>query len=370
MATYTTQIKSICEHFAKEKGETSNKPDAIIASARAEIFDFDYPIHNEDYKPVLETKILRHFYTREIGLETFELWRLFLNDRLNMIMPYYVQMYKSAELQFDPFIDTTFEMKHDGTGQTNKDVSNSSVQNATGETSGRTVGSQETKDTGSSETTTNEIGSSTSQTDASGSTKSEGSTSGTSSETGKTTSKSETSGTGKETVDETHNGHEHFSDTPQGNLADVENGEYLTNATYKKDAHESEVNKTEGSTNEGEGTSESNGTTSGTSKDEGSHTDTSKTDASGSSTGTSKTDNVDVTHGDMQQETSGTSKNDTSTQSQGAEEVKTVDAYLDRVVGKRNGMTYSEMLLKLRETFINIDASIINDLRDLFMTVY
>ena len=49
-------------------------------------FDFkmtDYPIFDENYREVLETKILKHFYFREIGFETFALWKFKLNEKLN-----------------------------------------------------------------------------------------------------------------------------------------------------------------------------------------------------------------------------------------------------------------------------------------------
>ena len=49
------------------------------------IFDFDFPIFDEDYKIPLEKKILRHYYLREIGFETLGVWKLKLNDKLNEI---------------------------------------------------------------------------------------------------------------------------------------------------------------------------------------------------------------------------------------------------------------------------------------------
>ena len=47
-----------------------------------------------------------------------------------------------------------------------------------------------------------------------------------------------------------------------------------------------------------------------------------------------------------------------------------IKSYISHVVGKEGGETYSEMLNKFRETFLNIDMMIINDLKDLFMNVY
>lgn len=44
------------------------------------------------------------------------------------------------------------------------------------------------------------------------------------------------------------------------------------------------------------------------------------------------------------------------------------DSYLDKVLGCEGNQ--SEMLLKFRETFLNIDMMIINELKDLFFTIY
>ena len=48
----------------------------------------------------------------------------------------------------------------------------------------------------------------------------------------------------------------------------------------------------------------------------------------------------------------------------------TTDEYLQRVSGKSGGMSYSAMLLEYRETFINIDEMIIEELSDLFFGLW
>jgi hypothetical protein len=50
----------------------------IIDAARTSIFSFSYPIYDSQHKPELERKILKHYYTREIGAETVGLWKLWL----------------------------------------------------------------------------------------------------------------------------------------------------------------------------------------------------------------------------------------------------------------------------------------------------
>lgn len=120
MAKYTTEVRSICEHYAglKEPAGYSSIRN-IIEQARPHVFDFDYPIFDESYRGVLETKILKHYYTREIGLETVGLWKLKLDTKLNEIMPYYNQLYRSELIEFNPLYDsnltTDYQKKGSGT---------------------------------------------------------------------------------------------------------------------------------------------------------------------------------------------------------------------------------------------------------------
>jgi len=79
MAKYTTQLRSLID-------------------AQYQIFDFDYPIFDENYRGVLEQKILDFYLFREIGFETAAQFKHFLKTRLNVIMPYYNQLYLTTNL--------------------------------------------------------------------------------------------------------------------------------------------------------------------------------------------------------------------------------------------------------------------------------
>lgn len=70
-----------------------------------QVFDFDYPIFDPLYKPVLEQKIVDWYYFREIGLETPAQFKHFLKSKLNVIMPYYNQWYASNKVfeTYDPY---------------------------------------------------------------------------------------------------------------------------------------------------------------------------------------------------------------------------------------------------------------------------
>ena len=107
MSKYTTEVRYICETMAGlTESEGYNSINEIIENAIPHIFDFDYPMFDENYRRVLEKKIIKHYYTREICMETYGLWKLKLDDRMNIIMPYYNELYKSAALEFNPFWDT------------------------------------------------------------------------------------------------------------------------------------------------------------------------------------------------------------------------------------------------------------------------
>lgn len=106
MSKYTTEVRFICEQNAGlSDSEGANSINDIIAKSREKIFDFSFPMFDENYRATLETKILKHYYTREIGFETVGLWKHFLDMRLNEIMPYYNQLYKSETIEFNPMYD-------------------------------------------------------------------------------------------------------------------------------------------------------------------------------------------------------------------------------------------------------------------------
>lgn len=133
MSKYTTELRFICEQQSGlDESVGYNDVNTVISNARPKIFNFTYPIFDNAYKPTLETKILKHFYTREIGLETYGLWKLKLDTRLNEIMPYYNKLYESELLEFNPLY--THDIKttgykhnsgehHDDIGYGGRDVS-------------------------------------------------------------------------------------------------------------------------------------------------------------------------------------------------------------------------------------------------------
>lgn len=89
-------------------------------------FDFkmtDYPIFDETYRETLNNNILHHYYENEIGFETAPLFRFYLNQKLNEIMPYYNELYKVQKKLIDDKlllnnVNLTEELKGRNTTQT------------------------------------------------------------------------------------------------------------------------------------------------------------------------------------------------------------------------------------------------------------
>lgn len=74
----------------------------------------DYPIYTPAYRQTLNNKIIHHFYFREIGFETPALFANRLREKMHLIMPYYNQLYESANLEFDPLTNYKSTETYDG----------------------------------------------------------------------------------------------------------------------------------------------------------------------------------------------------------------------------------------------------------------
>ena len=57
----------------------------------------NYPIFNETYRDTLNNNILNFYYENEIGFETAELFKFYLNNTMQLIMPKYNIMYEKQE---------------------------------------------------------------------------------------------------------------------------------------------------------------------------------------------------------------------------------------------------------------------------------
>ena len=222
---------------------------SIITSAIPKIFSFSFPIFDEKYRTILEKKILKHFYTREICEETVGLWKLRLDTKLNEIMPYYNKLYKSELLEFNPLYTTNLTRTKKTDYDSNKNTTNNGTVKSTSESNG------------------------------------------------------------SDTVTNSNVKIDLYSDTPQGALTGVENETYLTNARKTSDSGNSS-----------------------------------------SSTSNSITGNV--------------TNSDSSTDA-----LNSTEDYLETVIGFE-GSSASDLLIKYRDTFLNIDMMVIEDLETLFFQLW
>lgn len=237
MSKYTTEVRFICESKSGlENSKGCDDVDEILNNSWNKIFTTKAEIFDENYRAVICKKILKHYYLREICSETVGIWKLWLNTRLEEILPYYNQLYKSALLEFNPLYDVNITRTHNRTIDENKTENGTSTETSTDKNTG-----SGTRDNTTSGTNKN-------------------------------------SGTSSVTDNGSSNSKDLYSDTPQGALTGVETETYLTNAR--------KITNTDSST------SESTNSGNGEYKDTGSvkYTDTSERantkNGSNSNTGT------------------------------------------------------------------------------------
>lgn len=279
MSKYTTEVRFICESKSGlEESKGASSVDEVIANSWSKIFTSKVSFFDEAYRSVLCQKILKHYYLREIGAETVGIWMLWMNTRLEEIMPYYNQLYESAKIEFDPMHDVDLTRKHERNVDGTSKEDGTRTDNTTGK---RTLtGNRDTDNTGISTRIT-------------------------------------TSGS-----DETKR--DLYSDTPQGAITGLENENYLTNARKI-------TNNVNGTGNEETDTIENTGTNYSETEDT-----TSKVDGITSNTGSSST----------------------------------TEDYLETITGKQGTESFSSLLKKFRETFLNIDMQVIEEFSDLFFGLW
>lgn len=73
----------------------------LINDAHYDLQLTNYPLFDSNYRNTLNNKIINHFMFREYSADTPDQFRFFLNRKLNEIMPYYNELYRSAALNYD-----------------------------------------------------------------------------------------------------------------------------------------------------------------------------------------------------------------------------------------------------------------------------
>lgn len=347
------------------------------------LFDFDYPMvagHREQ----LEEKIVDHYYFHEINFETVDMFKQRLKSKLNMIMPYYVQMYKSECLVQHPLVSEhlveSFSRVNDVVAlrtATNYDrVNETTLDRIT-----NTMDFTSTEDFGANEqgtadgtldraTMSNEVMDRETTLDT---------------DTTATSDRDTTVDTTQKVVlDESTSGSKTtmFSDTPQQNFV-VGDGVTNPDGSYTPISMYATTYTSENTT----GTKDSEQNTTGVSTENMGQTDKGTVDTTENVTQTNNASSQqdDVTHNEHEvdrtsktdfvsnNKSSGQNATDREAYTVGTDSSKRDEKYLTdhskKLVGIK-GKSESELLNLFRTTFINVDKLIIGDLSVLFLGVY
>lgn len=98
--------------------------DDKLDDTRQYIFDFDYPVLDNETKKRIEIAILKHYYYREIAFETVGMFKIKLNDRLNLIMSRYNALYEKQDLSLSPYINSYLSEYGNGNNSANNSTEN------------------------------------------------------------------------------------------------------------------------------------------------------------------------------------------------------------------------------------------------------
>lgn len=441
MSNFTTEVRWICETAYNDAHPDQQGSIAdIISAGRASIFDFQYPIFDENYRSVLETKILKHYYTREIGEETVGLWKLRLDARMNEIMPFYNKLYNSELLQFNPLYDVDVERTYVKQGSASKNERDNGTLNSTDsmtgtvDDSGTATGtSSNTRTIDTTETTDNTVEHTGTITDAetgtlsvdnTGTVTDSGTSGNTKTRTGTERTQGETtvdgtvvtanSGTDTENTErDNKNDHwDYYSDTPQGTIGfipgssgtpqastAVRNQTYLTNVRHVTDdtdgstedrtmthGHRIQADDDTTTTTDSTLTSNTTETDTGTSGNTRTLNTSEDTESSKRNVRTLSNEDItsqtisdigsirdagntsDTTANTREYNTTNTKESETSNTATGS--YTNLDEYTETIQGKHGSSSYAKMLMEFRETFLNIDAMIIENLSDLFFGLW
>ena len=103
-----------------------------IKSLKDNNFDFglkNYPIFNESYRETLNNHILNYYYESEIGFETAELFKFYLNNTMDLIMYKYNILYEKQEQALENIFNNV-NLKENSTRNNKNKINTSSNSNS------------------------------------------------------------------------------------------------------------------------------------------------------------------------------------------------------------------------------------------------
>lgn len=300
----------------------------------------NYPIFSESHREELNDKIVNHFRYREIGFETINQFVFALNRKMLEIMPFYNQLYESEELELSALTNYSYDEVSKKTGADLLEKRGKDDNKQTGNTTKTDTGTQENLQTGKDTQIFEDVKNKTTY----GSSENENTTTSEDVNHGQTTN-----------ITGTNSSKKVHSDTPQGMLS----ANFPESANYASDADVSK-DTTNQTTTQG-GTDTTTGTLKGVKGKTGSD----------ESVQTGKIITEHETNGKLINDL--TSKTDFSTDNTityGSDSKQNYNNQLATNKKGYQGISPSELLQKYRETFLNIDMLVIEDLEELFISVF
>lgn len=381
MSKYTTEVRFICEEksgLSESKG--CDDVDNIIANSWNKIFTTNCDFFDEEYRSILCSKILKHYYLREIGCETVGIWKLWMNTRLEEIMPYYNKLYLSAMLEINPFNDVDYRREHEGEsdGTKNIDGTSNSVGVRTGDNDGTVSDVITTNDriTDNVTKTTQDAVSRSEDSETNTDIEKDGSIrdDGNYTDTGTVGDARDITKDGTSSYQTSKT--DRYSDTPQGtiNNTDVVGDAYLTNVRIigenGSDTSHDEMADNNLQTRNLAGTTDNtritketeNGVVTGSL--EVTENRSGNESVNGVKVGVKGSEESRTEHGEF------TENNRVNSENSSDEVVHNTDSFVEHVFGKMSTRPYSELLMKFRETFLNIDLMVIEEFSDLFLRLW
>lgn len=392
----------------------------------------NYPIFDEGHRPILNNKIIQHYYFREICCDSPERFNFYLETKMNEIMPYYNQLYKTELLEYNPlateFYSETNSLSKEAkkavenyikkiaeestgdnySGSKRENLNEDTKRDASGTETNKAIRTDKLKEVSvteetNSNTQTDDL-TETTESSSSSTKNSDASNDSTTTNALKTTNSSENSGSGtSKTSGSKVTG---FSDIPQAG--------YETTVTENADGSVTTTSKGYLTTRTTESTNEQNATTTketGTATTDNTGTVTVKSALkqkdeisetnSSTKTNTGTVENVGSVDKTVTKDNTGTQNNDSdsaTTETETGSKTNKNNIYEDtqrnvfvssKNVGEnaeqekrhekengelfaegRRGISPADLIRKYREIIQNVDMMIVDELNDLFMGVF
>lgn len=100
-----------------------------------------YPIFDENYRDVLNGKIVDNYFTREIGVETIDMFLLTIRRKMDLIMPYFNKLYESEKIPYEALETMRIHSVSANTTDETGSVDTETTNETTTESGGRVVSS-------------------------------------------------------------------------------------------------------------------------------------------------------------------------------------------------------------------------------------